>query len=72
MPTRVGNTFTRVADQDVHCTSIHTELHLLKNVFTRQTGFYLAIYPKNYARMVGMITPHASEEANHALKAVRE
>ncbi|KAH3772525.1 hypothetical protein DPMN_173865 [Dreissena polymorpha] len=63
--------FTRVSDVEVHVKKAHLENVLSKDRFSRYNGFYFAMFPEDYARIVDSVTPYDSNAAYDVRKAVR-
>ena len=49
----------------------HTEVPLNKEYFSRPSGFYVAVHPEDYAKIVGNVTSYDSDVAFEMRKAVR-
>ncbi|XP_052274431.1 uncharacterized protein LOC127874246 isoform X2 [Dreissena polymorpha] len=63
--------FTQISDLEVHVKKTHPENVLPDDRFSRSNGFYFAMYPLDYARIVDSVAPYNSNAAHDVRKAVR-
>ncbi|KAH3837089.1 hypothetical protein DPMN_110467 [Dreissena polymorpha] len=63
--------FTRDSDLKVHVKKAHPENVLSKDRFSCSNGFYFAMFPLDYARIVDSVTPYDLNAAYDVRKAVR-
>lgn len=66
-------TFTRIYDLEVHVRSHHSDISWKGHeYFTRTVGFYYALYPEDYARIVEYVVPYGNNVSSTIRNDVRK